>query len=192
MRIKTGQHAAYGIVEHFAVFDILDIVVLDATEDLGKDPKFGHWRDTHVRIEGPAVLKAQVSFLEDWYWATGDRLEVNWHPVPSADRDIPVLILPSGPADELETASLMFAHAINSAMERIWIASPYFVPDEAVVTAPTQDAIVPTVHVKLPPAASVVPCDGVNVPCVNPTGHVSDSVTRSAFEGPLLVTTMSY
>ena len=39
-------------------------------EYLGKDPKFGHWRDTHVRIEGPAVLKAQISFMEDWFWAT--------------------------------------------------------------------------------------------------------------------------
>lgn len=35
-------------------------------EYLGKDPKFGHWRDAHVRIEGPAVLKAQISFMEDW------------------------------------------------------------------------------------------------------------------------------
>ena len=35
-------------------------------EYLGKNPKFGHWRDTHVRIEGPAVLEAQLSFFEDW------------------------------------------------------------------------------------------------------------------------------
>jgi cardiolipin synthase len=46
-----------------------------------------------------------------------------------------VLIVPSGPADELETAALMFIHAINSATERIWIASPYFVPDEGVIVA---------------------------------------------------------
>jgi cardiolipin synthase len=48
---------------------------------------------------------------------------------------VPVLILPSGPADALETANLMFVHAINSATERIWIASPYFVPDRPVITA---------------------------------------------------------
>ena len=46
-----------------------------------------------------------------------------------------MLIIPTGPADELETAGLMFVHAINSAQERIWIASPYFVPDEAVMAA---------------------------------------------------------
>ena len=46
-----------------------------------------------------------------------------------------MLIIPSGPADELETANLMFAHAINSATKRIWIASPYFVPDRPLITA---------------------------------------------------------
>lgn len=104
-------------------------------EYLGRDPKFGHWRDTHVRIEGPATLGAQLSFAEDWYWATEQQLELDWQPVASKDGNIPVLILPSGPADMLETANLMFGHAINTAKERIWIASPYFVPDRPVITA---------------------------------------------------------
>ena len=104
-------------------------------EYLGRDPKFGHWRDTHVRIEGPATLGAQLSFAEDWYWATEQRLELDWQPVASKDEDIPVLIVSTGPADTLETANLMFVHAINTAKERIWIASPYFVPDRPVITA---------------------------------------------------------
>jgi cardiolipin synthase len=104
-------------------------------EYLGKDPEFGNWRDTHVRIDGPAVLGAQLSFAEDWFWSTGALPEVSWTPQPVPDGDVRVLIVPSGPADELETASLMFVHAINSAQERIWIASPYFVPDEAVTSA---------------------------------------------------------
>ena len=104
-------------------------------EYLGRDPKFGHWRDTHVRIEGPAALGAQLSFAEDWYWATERRLDLDWTPVPADEDDIRVLILPSGPADELETANLMFVHAISRAEERIWIASPYFVPDRPVITA---------------------------------------------------------
>ncbi len=105
-------------------------------EYLGKSPKFGHWRDTHVRIEGPAVLKAQVSFCEDWAWATDQLPPLIWraHPAPDGSDDR-VLIIPTGPADDLETASLMFVHAIQSAKERIWIASPYFVPDEAVMVA---------------------------------------------------------
>ncbi|MEM7135537.1 MAG: cardiolipin synthase [Myxococcota bacterium] len=104
-------------------------------EYLGKG-QFGHWRDTHVRIEGPAVLKAQVSFCEDWAWATDAIPPLSWDPMPADDggQDV-VLIIPTGPADDLETASLMFVHAIHSARERIWIASPYFVPDQAVMVA---------------------------------------------------------
>jgi cardiolipin synthase len=105
-------------------------------EYLGKDPKLGHWRDTHVRIEGPAVLKAQLSFVEDWRWATGSVPELNWAPTAASDGSgVPVLIIPTGPADDLETANLMFVHAINSARKRIWIASPYFVPDSSVIVA---------------------------------------------------------
>jgi len=105
-------------------------------EYLGKSTKFGHWRDTHVRIEGPSVLQAQISFSEDWYWAAESLPELSWTPHRASDgSDLPVLIVPTGPADDLETANLMFVHAINSARERIWIASPYFVPDISVLVA---------------------------------------------------------
>ncbi len=46
-----------------------------------------------------------------------------------------MLCLPSGPADELETCTLFFIAAIGQARTRLWIASPYFVPDEQFVTA---------------------------------------------------------
>ena len=105
-------------------------------EYLGKDPRFGRWRDTHVRIEGPGVLKAQLSFLEDWHWATEETPGLSWSPKPATNEsDQRVLIIPSGPADTLETATLMFVHAIQSARKRIWIASPYFVPDESIMSA---------------------------------------------------------
>ena len=51
------------------------------------------------------------------------------------DGDEDALLIASGPADDLETCGLMFTQAINSARERIWIASPYFVPDRAIVAA---------------------------------------------------------
>ena len=41
-------------------------------EYLGLDPKFGNWRDTHMRIDGPATVALQISFVEDWYWATDE------------------------------------------------------------------------------------------------------------------------
>jgi cardiolipin synthase len=104
-------------------------------EYMGKNPKFGRWRDTHVKITGPVALGAQLSFLEDWYWATHTIPELSWQPVPAEGSDLDVLVIPSGPADSLETAGLMFMHAITAAQKRVWIASPYFVPDESVMAA---------------------------------------------------------
>lgn len=105
-------------------------------EYLGKDPKFGHWRDTHMRVEGPAVIGAMMAFAEDWRWATDTELrELNWTPQMSETGEASVLVISSGPADAMETASLMYTQAINAAVDRVWIASPYFVPDDAVVQA---------------------------------------------------------
>jgi cardiolipin synthase len=105
-------------------------------EYLGRDPKVGHWRDTHVRVVGPAAQTLQVSFLEDWHWATDTFLDLNWEPLPApSGRSVAALALPSGPADDLETCTLFFIGAIQSANDRLWIASPYFVPDEQFITA---------------------------------------------------------
>ncbi len=104
-------------------------------EYMGRDPEFGHWRDTHVRITGPAALAVQLTFLEDWYWATGKTLEIGWSPHLPGGEGKDVLIFPTGPADRLESATLLFLAGINSARERIWIASPYFVPDESLMNA---------------------------------------------------------
>ncbi|RLA21845.1 MAG: cardiolipin synthase [Gammaproteobacteria bacterium] len=105
-------------------------------EYMGRDTSFGHWRDTHMRVEGPAVIGAQLAFVEDWRWATDESLTgLTWTPRISADGEALALVVASGPADEMETASLLYTQAINSASRRIWIASPYFVPDDAVVQA---------------------------------------------------------
>jgi cardiolipin synthase A/B len=104
-------------------------------EYLGRDPRIGEWRDTHLCVEGPVVQCVQVSFVEDWHWAAGEPLCLRWRPAPAAARGHPVLCLPSGPADELETCTLFFIAAIGQARTRLWIASPYFVPDEQFVTA---------------------------------------------------------
>lgn len=102
-------------------------------EYLGRDPKFPNWRDTHVKISGPAVLQLQLSFLEDWHWAQSEILELPWE--PRAAGDTTVLVAPTGPADTLETCSLLFQQAIQGAKKRFWIASPYFVPDQATIAA---------------------------------------------------------
>ncbi|MGI9471222.1 MAG: cardiolipin synthase [Rubripirellula sp.] len=104
-------------------------------EYVGRHRRLTPWRDTHLSIVGPAVIATQLAFLEDWYWATQVIPDLPWKPHPSKTADQTVFVLPSGPADEYETCGLFFTHAINSAKHRIWIASPYFVPDEAVITA---------------------------------------------------------
>lgn len=104
-------------------------------EYLGKHPKLTPWRDTHVCVRGPVVLEAQVAFAEDWRWVTGEDPKLNWIPQKSANGDVQALCLPTGPAEKLETATLLMLDLLNSASERIWIASPYFVPDAQFVSA---------------------------------------------------------
>ena len=104
-------------------------------EYLGKHPRLTPWRDTHLGVTGPVVLAAQLTFVEDWHWATQQMPEIPWKLEPAPEADRIVLMVPSGPADDYETCGLLFTHAINSAKSRIWIATPYFVPDEGIVTA---------------------------------------------------------
>ncbi|MBL4799951.1 MAG: cardiolipin synthase [Oleispira sp.] len=103
-------------------------------EYLGLNPKIGPWRDTHVQIDGPATLAAQLSFLEDWYWATNKLPTLPWQPYDSGKK-AKVLIIPGGPADSVETISLSFTHLIGQAQTRLWIATPYFIPDLNVMGA---------------------------------------------------------
>ena len=104
-------------------------------EYVGKHPTLTPWRDTHVAVRGPVVLEVQVAFVEDWKWATDSVPPLNWKPEKAPKGDAVALCLPSGPADEFETATLFFLNAINSAQERVWIVSPYFVPDEQLMSA---------------------------------------------------------
>ncbi|MCL4104125.1 UNVERIFIED_CONTAM: hypothetical protein GTU68_034987 [Idotea baltica] len=104
-------------------------------EYLGLDKKIGHWRDTHARFEGPAVLGAEIAFATDWRWATRKPLAIQWEPPPYKKEGCNVLVFPSDPASEFEEAGLMYHQLIVDARERIWIASPYFVPDRGIIAA---------------------------------------------------------
>lgn len=103
-------------------------------EYLGRSEKFGAWRDTHLRLQGPAVQAVQLVFLEDWYWATHSIPSLDWNCCPE-DEDASIAIVPTGPSDERPSFQLLIAEAANTAREKLWIASPYFVPDDGVLTA---------------------------------------------------------
>ncbi len=105
-------------------------------EYVGKSKRFGHWRDTHIELRGPCVTALELSFLQDWNWATGQALQLP----PLATGTEPqgaatAIIIPSGPADEIGTCTLMLPAVISRAQKRLWITSPYFVPDETVYDA---------------------------------------------------------
>ena len=104
-------------------------------EYLGLNKRIGHWRDTHIRVEGPAVLGAMLAFATDWRWAMRSPMNVEWEFSTGPRGDSTVLVFPSDPASEYEEAGLMYHQAIVAATRRIWIASPYFVPDHGIVSA---------------------------------------------------------
>jgi len=103
-------------------------------EYLGESERFGRWRDTHVKVVGPAALSTQGAFMADWYWAERELLELNWEieGVSDSTQGMTVLSLPTGPVGDIESGTLFFLNAINRARHRLWITSPYFVPDEPV------------------------------------------------------------
>lgn len=105
-----------------------------ADEYLGWHPTLGYWRDTHMRITGPAVLAVQLVFFEDWFWACGSVPDCPPQQVPQPENQS-LLILPTGPADTLDSWQLFIVEACTQARKRLWIASPYFVPDTGVTSA---------------------------------------------------------
>lgn len=103
-------------------------------EYLGRDKQFGAWRDTHLKLKGPSVQAVQLVFLEDWNWAANEVPELDWSGQAETADQI-AAIIPTGPADPLDSWQLVVAEAANTARDRLWIASPYFVPDDGVLTA---------------------------------------------------------
>lgn len=143
----SGMKAARGLVNRFQINfrNHRKIVVVDGhtalvgghnvgDEYVHRHPRLTPWRDTHLQIEGPAALAAQLAFAEDWLWATGSLPQLDWKPRESPGDEI-MFVFPSGPDDQFETCGLFFTHLINAARDRLWIASPYFVPDQGIVTA---------------------------------------------------------
>jgi cardiolipin synthase len=104
-------------------------------EYLGEDQRFGRWRDTQVHVKGPAAIACAMVFREDWQWATSEELALDLAPTIDTPGDQSILVMPTGPADRLEDCAIAFTETISKAQKRVWIVSPYFVPDLDVRTA---------------------------------------------------------
>ncbi|SER95029.1 cardiolipin synthase [Salipaludibacillus aurantiacus] len=107
-------------------------------EYLGKNRYFGHWRDTHLFIKGEAIRSLQLIFLRDWYYATGKSVLKQHYLsplLPVRDLEGGVQMIASGPDTRWEILKKLFFAMITSAKKSIWIASPYFIPDEDILSA---------------------------------------------------------
>ncbi|MEC5424389.1 cardiolipin synthase [Virgibacillus sp. C22-A2] len=101
-------------------------------EYLGKDKKFGYWRDTHLRIYGDAVRNMQTRFILDWNQASRNDIfyeERYYAAIPAGD--VGVQIVSSGPDSEWEQIKNGYIKMILSAKEFVYIQTPYFIPDES-------------------------------------------------------------
>ncbi|ANZ63357.1 cardiolipin synthase [Secundilactobacillus paracollinoides] len=118
---------------------------------VNRKPKFGYWRDTHLRIEGHAVLALQSRFFLDWN-ATAKRHKVTYDkkyfPVLNTTGTTSMQIVSSGPDSEVQQIKKGYLKLINSARQSIAIQSPYFVPDESILEALTVAAL-SGIHVRL-------------------------------------------
>lgn len=105
-------------------------------EYLGSSARFGYWRDQMLQLEGPGVAGLQRIFMEDWDFAADETLEGDAYFPPLAKAgDAVVQVVESGPDQELNSIREIVFAAILSARERLWMASPYFVPDTGILDA---------------------------------------------------------
>jgi cardiolipin synthase A/B len=105
-------------------------------EYLGKDPLLGFWRDTHLRMHGPAVLQLQQVFVEDWLFATNEEIPLaEVFPTPQESGDVVAQVLVGEPIGELSTFHSVLFAAITDARKQILLTASYFVPPESLVTS---------------------------------------------------------
>ncbi|ULL19560.1 cardiolipin synthase [Paenibacillus sp. H1-7] len=106
-------------------------------EYLGKDRHIGYWRDTHLMLHGDAVHRLQVQFLLDWGIASNEYSTVE--PVLFPDiretATTAVQIVSSGPSSETQQIKNGYIKFIFEAQKRIYIQTPYFIPDDSVLNA---------------------------------------------------------
>ena len=108
-------------------------------EYLGRDEKFGYWRDTHLCIEGAAVTSLAVRFVLDWNYAAKENLflEDELFEIPQYVRNgrDPVQIISSGPDSQIKTIHDNYLRLIHSARDHVYIQTPYFIPDDSILDA---------------------------------------------------------
>lgn len=105
---------------------------------LGRKEKFGYWRDTHLRIVGAGVYGLQSRFIRDWNSTSRTKpLNVtnDFFHITKVKGETNMQIVSSGPDSDKEQIKMGYLRLINSARKRLWIQSPYLIPDDSVLDA---------------------------------------------------------
>ncbi len=93
-------------------------------------------QDTHFRIEGPVVRELAQSFAQDWNFATDEELDpAVWFPDIRDRGHSPARVIDSGPDEDVEKIEFAILQAVACARERIIVMTPYFLPDERLLTS---------------------------------------------------------
>lgn len=128
------------------------ILVVDGrvgfTGGVGVSPKWlgdgrtkGYWRQTDVRVAGPAVASLQGAFVENWLEATGNVLGGEpYFPRPVSRGSVTAQVVHSSPSQGSFSMYTMFLLAMSSARHSIYITNPYFLPDVRLTRALTEAA----------------------------------------------------
>lgn len=107
-------------------------------EYLGLNPKFGYWRDTHIRLQGTAVHAIQTRFILDWNQASHHHTLTyipNHFPDYGPKGNVGMQIVTSGPDSEWEQIKNGYIKMISNAKRSILIQTPYFIPDASLLDA---------------------------------------------------------
>lgn len=135
MRINYRNHRKLVIIDgktgYLGGFNVGD-------EYLGLSSKFGYWRDTHLRIEGEAVNSIQSRFLLDWNQASNELVPFkSYYNTDQTTKygEVGIQIISSGPDKKWEQIKNAFIKMILSAKKRVYIQTPYLIPDESLLNA---------------------------------------------------------
>ncbi|MDR6552165.1 cardiolipin synthase [Paenibacillus qinlingensis] len=111
-------------------------------EYVGGDPKLGFWRDTHLMLQGDSVYDLQRTFLTDWFFVSGERLVGHsYYPSHSVQESSFVQVISSGPDVRWDAIQEMYFAGLIAAKQRIWMTTPYFIPDPGIIMALKSAAI---------------------------------------------------
>jgi cardiolipin synthase len=90
-----------------------------------------HWRDSHYRLEGPAVAQMQAAFMDNWIKTSGKVLQgAEYFPPLAPVGDALAQVFTSSPSGGGDSMQLMYLLAITAAEHTIDLAAAYFVPDD--------------------------------------------------------------